>query len=69
MDHFDELLAAASEGMRDVYGKRPAPKVGDLLRGMTNGKRWYGICTSAEPGRIAVECRGSWKVIDEGDLL
>ena len=68
MDAFDQLAAGAIAGMQEVNG-RPLPQEGDWIHGVTDGQPWSGVCMTAEPGRVSVDCGFSWIAVSPSDLL
>ena len=68
MDAFEQLAAGAIAGMQEVNG-RPLPQEGDWIHGVTDGQPWSGVCMTAEPNRVSVDCGFSWIAVSPADLL
>ena len=51
--HQNEYLGAVA-GMTDLYGRR-LPERGEIVRGVSAGKRWAGTCFHSDQFRVIVE--------------
>lgn len=64
----DAEADGAAAGMRDLYGPRPLPAIGQWVEGTTCGRRFSGEVQQAEPGRVVVEIDGAWLIVRPSEI-